>query len=414
MTITTSVDKKQLKILLLEGIHAKAKQTFIDAGYTNIETLHHALDDKSLIEKLKKVKIVGVRSRTQLNQHVLQESPHISAIGCFCIGTNQVDLPVAQKLGIPVFNAPFSNTRSVAELVIGQMILLFRNVIDKNQQMHQKQWQKSAQGAHEVRGKTLGIVGYGHIGSQVSVLAESLGLNIVYYDIDNKLPLGNARQLSSLKALLKQSDIVTLHVPDTPLTRNLITTPQLEMMKANSVLINASRGHVVDINALCQTLRTGKLKGAGIDVFPEEPSSNDEPFNSPLVDFDNVFLTPHIGGSTQEAQENIALEVAHKLIKYSDNGSTLSAVNFPEISLPTIAEENIHRILHIHHNQPGVMRAINRIFSDLNVNVEGQFLRTLGEIGYVVVDINSDQHDSSTLIKKLKSIDGTIRARILF
>ena len=412
MSLKTSFAKKDIKILLLEGVDLKAKQAFIDAGYSNVELLKHAVNDQTLITKLQSVKMIGVRSRTQLNNHVLQACPHLIAIGCFCIGTNQVDLESARMLGIPVFNAPFSNTRSVAELVIGQMILLFRNVVAKNHEMHRRQWHKSALGAHEVRGKTLGIIGYGHIGSQLSILAESLGLNIIFYDIETKLPLGNAQPVASLEYLLQHADIVSLHIPETTATKNIIGENEIKLMKAEAVLINASRGSVVDIPALAKALKINKLKGAGIDVFPEEPTSNGECFDNPLTELDNVFLTPHIGGSTLEAQKNIALEVANKLIKYSDNGSTLLAVNFPELSLPR--QDNAHRILHIHHNKPGVMQEINRIFSDYNVNITGQFLRTSGGIGYVVMDIASDCQESMALIKAIKAIDGTIRARVLF
>ena len=413
MNKLTSLDKKNIKVLLLEGVHQKAQNAFLDAEYQNLEILDHALEQDGLIKKLQDVKIVGVRSRTQLNETVLKACPHLIAIGCFCIGTNQVDLSCAQALGIPVFNAPFSNTRSVAELVIGQMLLLYRNVIDKNAQMHKQVWQKSAQLAHEVRGKTLGVIGYGHIGTQVSILAESLGLQVIYYDIENKLPLGNAKPCISLDDLLSQSDIVTLHVPDSPQTRHMIDTKKLKQMKKGSVLINASRGSVVNIDALSEVISSSHLKGAGIDVFPSEPSSNKEPFSSPLIQFDNVFLTPHIGGSTLEAQQNIGLEVADKLIKYCDNGSSISAVNFPELSLPKPSEK-AHRVLHIHLNQPGMMRAINRVFYDHDVNIEGQFLRTLGDIGYVVIDLNSDVASSREIVQMLKQIDGTIRSRVLF
>ena len=412
MSLKTSVAKKDIKILLLEGVDPIAKQAFIDAGYSEVELLKHAMNNEALIAKLQSIKMVGVRSRTQFTDDVIKACPHLIAIGCFCIGTNQIDLDCAKMLGIPVFNAPFSNTRSVAELVIGQMILLYRNVVAKNHEMHRNKWHKSALDAHEVRGKTLGIIGYGHIGSQVSILAESLGLNIIFYDIETKLPLGNAQPVDSLEALLQQSDIVSLHVPQTTATKNLIGEHQIQLMKAKTVLINASRGSVVDIPALAAALKNGKLKGAGIDVFPKEPTANGELFDSPLSECDNVFLTPHIGGSTVEAQKNIALEVAGKLIKYSDNGSTLSAVNFPELSLPR--QDNAHRILHIHRNKPGEMRAINRIFSDYNVNITGQFLRTSGEIGYVVMDIASDCQESMALVKAIKTIDGTIRARVLF
>ena len=408
----TSVDKASIKILLLEGIHEAACQRFIAAGYRNIEVLPHALEEDMLIDKLQGVKVLGIRSRTQVTANVLKASPQLFAIGCFCIGANQIDREVAMMHGIPVFNAPFSNTRSVAELVIGEMILLYRGVVDKNMQMHRRIWQKTAYGACEVRGKTLGIVGYGHIGSQVSILAESLGMKVLFYDIDNKLPLGNASAVTSLESLLTQSDIITLHVPDTPETRKMIDQKALEKMKQGSVLLNASRGRVVDVEALANALESKHLKGAGIDVFPTEPASNDQPFNSPLCRLDNVFLTPHIGGSTQEAQRNIAFEVAEKLIKYSDNGSTMSVLNFPELSLPV--KENAHRILHIHHNQPGVLRAVNRILCESGINIEGQFLRTLTDIGYVVMDINSDSQTSRWILKALKAVEGTIRARVLF
>ena len=410
---TTSLDKSAIKVLLLEGIHEQGFNAFINAGYENTTALTHALDEEKLIKALQDVKIVGVRSRTQLNERVLKACPHLVAIGCFCIGTNQVNLQVAQNLGIPVFNAPFSNTRSVAELVIGEMILLYRNVIDKNMLMHRQKWQKSAQGAHEVRGKTLGVVGYGHIGMQVSVLAEALGLNILFYDIENKLPLGNAKSCATLSSLLSQSDIVTLHVPDNSATRNMIGVNELNLMRKGSVLINASRGTVVDIAALTDALKSKHLKGAAVDVYPKEPSSNAELFQSPLAELDNVFLTPHIGGSTLEAQQNIGIEVADKLVKYSDNGSTISAVNFPEVTLPT-QNSGTRRMLHIHENKPGVMREINRVVGEHDVNIEGQFLRTLPNIGYVVIDLNSNEETSRHLLHQLTAIDGTLRSRILF
>ena len=408
----TSLDKGNIKVLLLEGVHQQGLNAFIKAGYHNTTAINHALDEDKLIKALQDVKIVGIRSRTQLNERVLKACPHLIAIGCFCIGTNQVNLQIAQDLGIPVFNAPFSNTRSVAELVIGEMILLYRNVVDKNMLMHRSSWKKSAQDAHEVRGKTLGIIGYGHIGMQVSVMAENLGLNILYYDIENKLPLGNAKACQDLASLLKESDIVTLHVPDTYSTRNMIGQNELKLMRKGGVLINASRGSVVDIAALTEALKSKHLKGAGIDVFPKEPSTNGELFESTLGQLDNVFLTPHIGGSTLEAQKNIGLEVADKLIKYSDNGSTISAVNFPELSLPT--QESFRRILHIHENKPGIMQAINRVFSDYDVNIEGQYLRTLTNIGYVVIDLDVTEKYSRTLVHRLKAIEGTLRARMLF
>lgn len=406
-----SLSKKKIPVLLLEGIHQNAVDSFKAAGYENIDLLNTALEGQELIDKLKDYKIVGLRSRTQLTKEVLEQSQHLTAIGCFCIGTNQVDLKTAQNLGIPVFNAPFSNTRSVAELVLAEAILLIRNVIDKNAKAHRGQWLKSAENANEVRGKTLGIIGYGHIGMQLGILAENIGLNVIFHDIEEKLPLGNANQVASLKELLNQSDVVSLHVPQLTSTANMISTIELEQMKDNSILINASRGNVVDIDALVKVLKSGKLKGAAIDVFPKEPSSKGEEFESPLRGFDNVFLTPHIGGSTLEAQENIANEVSAKLIKYSDNGSTLNAVNFPELSLPS--NTGTHRILHIHKNIPGIMNELNKILAARNINVEGQYLRTLESIGYVVMDIKASKEDAKTLISEFKKIDATIKARFL-
>ena len=407
-----SLNKKKIPILLLEGIHNNALESFKAAGYENIDLLTTALEGQELIDKLKNYKMVGLRSRTQLTKEVLENSPHLTAIGCFCIGTNQVDIKTAQKIGIPVFNAPFSNTRSVAELVLAQAILLVRNVVDKNAKAHRGEWLKSADNANEVRGKTLGIIGYGHIGMQLGILAESMGINVIFYDVEEKLPLGNATQVSSLETLLGQADVVSLHVPQLPTTKNLITAKELAQMKDNSVLINASRGNVVDIDALVNALESKKLKGAAIDVFPVEPSSKNESFESPLKNFDNVFITPHIGGSTIEAQENIANEVSAKLIKYSDNGSTLNAVNFPELSLPS-TDNSSHRILHIHKNIPGIVNELNKIIAERNINVAGQYLRTQESIGYVVMDIQSTDSEAKNLVKAFKKVKATIRARYL-
>ena len=406
-----SLNKKKIPILLTESIHPDAVDSFKASGYENVEILSTALQGQELIDKLKDFKIIGIRSRTQLTEEVIKKSPHLTAIGCFCIGTNQVDLDTAKELGIPVFNAPFSNTRSVAELVLAEAILLVRNVIDKNAKAHRGEWLKSAENANEIRGKKLGIIGYGHIGMQLSILAENIGLKVIFYDVEDKLPLGNATQVKSLKELLKQSDIVSLHVPQLDSTKNMISTNEFDSMKDNSVLINASRGNVIDINALVKALENKKIKGAAIDVFPEEPSSKNEEFYSPLRDFDNVFLTPHIGGSTIEAQENIANEVSTKLIKYSDNGSTLNAVNFPELSPPI---QNInHRILHIHKNIPGIINEINAILAEKNINVEGQYLRTLDDIGYVVMDIKSTVDEAKNLVNEFKKVKATIKARYL-
>jgi D-3-phosphoglycerate dehydrogenase len=407
-----SLNKKKIPILLLEGIHDNALKSFKAAGYENVDLLSTALEGQELIDKLKNYKMVGLRSRTQLTKEVLENSKHLAAIGCFCIGTNQVDIKTAQEFGIPVFNAPFSNTRSVAELVLAQAILLVRNVVDKNAKAHRGEWLKSADNANEVRGKTLGIIGYGHIGMQLGILAESMGINVAFYDIEEKLPLGNTTQISSLEMLLRQSDVVSLHVPQVATTKNLITAKELALMKNNSILINASRGNVVDIDALVNALKSKKLKGAAIDVFPIEPSSKNESFESPLRSFDNVFITPHIGGSTIEAQENIANEVSAKLIKYSDNGSTLNAVNFPELSLPS-TDNSSHRILHIHENIPGVMNELNKIIAEKSINVEGQYLRTLESIGYVVMDIKSTDDEAKNLINAFKKVKATIRARYL-
>lgn len=409
MMSSNSLAKEKIKILLLEGVHPSAIEELNAKGYNNIETLKTSLSEDELIEKIADVHFIGIRSRTQLNENVLSHAQKLVAIGCFCIGTNQVDILAAQKFGIPVFNAPFSNTRSVAELVLGETLLLLRGIPEKSAQAHRGQWNKSAAGSVEARGKTLGIIGYGHIGTQLGILAETLGMKVRFYDIETKLPLGNASQASTLTALLKESDVVTLHVPETKQTQDMFGAAQFAAMKTGAIFINASRGTVVDIEALAQALETKKIGGAAIDVFPLEPTGNDEEFISALRGFDNVILTPHIGGSTKEAQENIGLEVASKLAKYSDNGSSLSAVNFPEVSLP--GHLGTSRLLHIHHNQPGVMTQINQAFAKYNINIAAQYLQTDNKIGYVVIDIESE--DSEVALRELKQVDGTIRARIL-
>ncbi|CAG9295766.1 phosphoglycerate dehydrogenase [Celerinatantimonas diazotrophica] len=406
-----SLDKDKIKILLLEGLHPSSIESFHSAGYTNIEQLKTSLSKEDLIEKIKDVHFIGIRSRSQLTKEVLAHAEKLVAIGCFCIGTNQVDLDAARDLGIPVFNAPFSNTRSVAELVIAETILLLRGIPSRNAKAHRGEWQKSANNAFEARGKTLGIIGYGHIGTQLGILAETVGMEVIYYDIEPQLSLGNARQISTMKELLNRADVVSLHVPETPQTKLMFGQEEIAQMKDGAMLINASRGSVVDIDALAQALATDKVAGAAIDVYPSEPKSNKEEFVSPLREFDNVLLTPHIGGSTQEAQENIGTEVASKLVKYSDNGSTLSAVNFPEVSLPANTD-GASRLLHIHHNQPGVITKINQIFADDEFNIAAQYLQTAGGIGYVVIDVQTTQ--SHTALEKLKAIDGTIRARVLY
>ncbi|MAD54178.1 phosphoglycerate dehydrogenase [Idiomarina sp. UBA3162] len=409
MTVT-SLAKDKIKVLLLEGVHDSAIELLKQQGYDQLEILKGSLDEDELCEKIKDVHMIGIRSRTQLTEKVFAAAEKLIAVGCFCIGTNQVDLKAAQKHGVVVFNAPFSNTRSVAELVLAETIMLLRGIPQKNAQAHKGGWLKSANHAYEVRGKVLGIVGYGHIGSQLSVLAEQLGMQVIYYDVETKLPMGNARSIKRLDDLLAKADVVTLHVPETPSTRWMIGSAQLAKMKPNSLLINASRGTVVDIEALAEALTSGHLAGAAIDVFPVEPQSNQDTFESPLCGIENCLLTPHIGGSTVEAQENIGIEVAGKLVHYSDNGSTLSAVNFPEVSLPQHA--TARRLLHIHKNQPGMMNAINGILSDFEINVAGQYLQTDENVGYVVMDIDTD--NGTELLEKMKAIPGTIRARQLF
>ncbi|HDR1343028.1 TPA: phosphoglycerate dehydrogenase, partial [Pasteurella multocida] len=387
-----------------------ALEVLQNAGYTNIEYHKKALDDDELKEAIKDAHFVGIRSRTFLTEEVLAHAQKLIAIGCFCIGTNQVNLQAAKLRGIPVFNAPFSNTRSVAELVLGEILLLMRNVPQANAEVHRGIWNKSANGSHEVRGKKLGIIGYGHIGSQLSIIAESLGMRVFFYDIENKLPLGNAQQLRTLEELLSSCDVVSLHVPENASTKNLISAERIAQLKEGAILINAARGTVVDIDALAQALEAGKIRGAALDVFPEEPASIQEEFVSPLRAFDNVILTPHIGGSTSEAQENIGAEVSGKFVKYSDNGSTLSAVNFPEVSLPE--HVGTKRLLHIHHNKQGVLNKINQVFVDANVNIAAQYLQTDPAIGYVVIDVETE--DTHSLLTQLKEIEGTIRARVLY
>ncbi len=405
-----SLDKEKIKFVLLEGVHQSAVESLKHAGYANVVYHKKALSGEDLLAEIKDAHFVGIRSRTQLTRDVIEHCNRLVAVGCFCIGTNQVDLQAAQEHGVAVFNAPFSNTRSVAELVIAEAILLLRDIPAKNAGCHRGEWLKSALGSYEIRGKTIGIVGYGSIGSQVSVLAESLGMKVVFYDAISKLPMGNAHPYKKLEDLLAVSDVVSLHVPENPATKNMMGAKQLAAMKQGAILLNASRGTVVDIDALAAALESKHLAGAAIDVFPVEPKGNDEEFMSPLRKFDNVILTPHIGGSTMEAQENIGVEVAEKLIKYSDNGTTTSSVNFPEVALPT--HENVHRLLHVHKNVPGVMTAINQIFSENNINIAGQYLQTNAKVGYVVIDVDSDYSDLA--LQQLREVEGTVRCRVLF
>jgi D-3-phosphoglycerate dehydrogenase len=395
----------------VEGIDPLAVEILRADGYTDIDYHSKPLPKAQLLEAIRDAYFIGIRSATNLTEEIFDHAPKLAAVGCFCIGTNQVDLKAAQQRGIPVFNAPFSNTRSVAELVLAETVMLMRGIPWRNAEAHRGRWQKTATGSHEVRGKNLGIIGYGHIGTQVGVLAESFGLNVLFYDIETKLALGNARQSPSLEALLESSDVVTLHVPETPQTRNMIGVNELALMKPGAKLINASRGTVVDIDALAAALDSGHVGGAALDVFPKEPKGNDE-FVSPLRGRDNVLLTPHIGGSTLEAQTNIGREVAEKLLKYSNNGSTLAAVNFPEVSLP--GQAHCHRILHIHRNQPGVMSSINAVFSELQINIAAQYLQTNPEIGYVVIDVENEREESLNLKRRLDGVPGTIRTRILY
>jgi D-3-phosphoglycerate dehydrogenase len=409
-----SLSKDKIKIVLLENIHPRAVEIFNENGYLNVESFSTALAGSDLADKIKNAHIVGIRSRTSIDQTVLDKAHRLIAVGCFCIGTDQVDINQAARLGVPVFNAPHSNTRSVAELVIGLAVMLMRGIYPKSIAAHRHQWVKSASGSNELRGKKIGIIGYGHIGSQVSILAEAMGMQVIYYDIRTCLPLGNAKPVNSLEQLLKEADLVTLHVPEDETTINMLDHKHLTLLKDEACLINASRGRVIDIKALANHMIKGKLRGSAIDVFPSEPGSKQEPFESPLIGLENVILTPHIGGSTQEAQQNIGTEVATKLVHFSDLGNTEGSVNFPNVNLRP--NEHTTRLLHIHENRPGLLRAINEIFADRGINVTGQYLETKGEIGYVVLDIEplASRDDSQSLRAVLQNIPGTIRTRILY
>ncbi|MGS2718551.1 phosphoglycerate dehydrogenase [Eionea flava] len=407
--VTISLEKSKIKFLLLEGVHQSAVDTLTASGYSNVEYHKTALNEDELVEKIKDAHFVGIRSRTQLTRRVFEAANKLVAVGCFCIGTNQVDLTAAQEHGVVVFNAPYSNTRSVAELVLAEAILLLRGIPEKNAVAHRGGWLKNAVGSFEARGKVLGVIGYGSIGSQVSVLAESLGMKVRFYDVVTKLPLGNAAQVRDLHELLGMSDVVTLHVPESASTKDMFGAQEIAAMKQGSILINAARGTVVDIDALAKALHDKHLLGAAIDVFPVEPKNNNEEFMSPLRGIDNAILTPHIGGSTQEAQENIGVEVAEKLVKYSDNGTTTSSVNFPEVALP--AHPDAHRLLHVHKNIPGVLTEINKIFSENKINICGQYLQTNDKVGYVVTEVGADYSDAA--LQQLKNIEGTIRCRVL-
>lgn len=410
--MNTSYPREDIKILLMEGVSQRAVEAFKAAGYTRIEYHDKALPRAELLASLADTRLVGFRSRTQFDAEALAAAPHLLAAGCFCIGTNQVDLEAARKQGVAVFNAPFSNTRSVAELVIAEAIMLKRRVPERSMACHRGEWMKSAEGSFEVRGKTLGIIGYGHIGTQVGVLAEAMGMHVLYHDIESKLAMGNATAAASLEDLLAASDIVTLHVPQTPATGGMFRAQEIAQMRPGAVLINASRGTVVDIDALRAALDSGHLAGAAIDVYPSEPRSQGERFESPLAGLDQTILTPHVGGSTQEAQANIGFEVARKLVRFSDNGSTESSVTLPQVNLPE--QPDSRRLLHIHRNAPGVLSKTNEIFSSNNINITGQYLQTDADIGYVVIDIDTGPDTAEHIKAELRAIPGTIRTRVLY
>ena len=409
-TNKTSYPKDKIKILMLENISDAAIKVFKDAGYTDIKKISGALSEEQLINEIKQVHMVGIRSKTQITEKVLQHAEKLQAIGCFCIGTNQVNLHAARKKGIVVFNAPYSNTRSVAELVIGASIILIRKILDKNKAAHEGQWNKDAKGSFEIRGKTLGIIGYGNIGSQVSILAESLGMKVIFYDTITKLPLGNAESRKTLKEVVSKADIITLHIPETQQTKNLINKSLLKHFKKGSILINFARGEVVDLDALTNALTSRDLSGAAIDVFPVEPEKNGDPFSSPLQNIPNVLLTPHIGGSTEEAQYNIGEDVSAKLLQYLEMGATTGSHTVPELNLSP--QEGTHRILHIHTNVPGVLSEINTTLSENKINVLGQYLKTNDEIGYVVLDI--DKKLSKNAVELLKKVKGSLKVRLLY
>jgi D-3-phosphoglycerate dehydrogenase len=406
----TSYPKDKISILFLENLSKSAKIQFENAGYKNIRTISGALSEEELIHEIKNVHLLGIRSKTQITERILENAPKLQAIGCFCIGVNQVDLDAATKKGVAVFNAPYSNTRSVAELVIGAAIMLIRRIPDKNRAAHQGIWQKEAANSFELRGKTIGIIGYGNIGTQVSVLAEAFGMQVIYYDIVTRLPLGNAQSRKTIEELVEEADIITLHVPDTRLTKNLMNADVLKKCKKGAILINYARGEVVDVDALANAIATLQLNGAAIDVFPLEPEKSGDTFFSPLQGLPNVLLTPHIGGSTEEAQLNIGIDVSQKLFNFLELGSTTGSHSVPEINLP--AQEGTHRILHIHNNIPGVLSAINSSLSAHYINILSQYLKTNEEIGYVVLDVDSAL--STQAFGLLKEIKGTIKVRMVY
>lgn len=405
-----SYPKDKIKILLLEGIHESAVHEFKRNGYANVELQKNAYSEEQLLEIIDQYHVIGIRSKTNLPATVLEKATKLLTVGAFCIGTNQIDLKTATEHGVPVFNSPYSNTRSVAELIIANSIMLLRRIPERSKKAHEGEWLKDADRSYELRGKTIGIIGYGHIGTQVSILAESMGLRVIYYDVEPKMPLGNARQTNTLDELLETSDIVTLHVPATPVTKMMIQKEQFDKMKDGVIFQNLSRGTVVDVQALKEAIVSGKVGGAAVDVFPKEPEKKGLGFESVLQGLDNVILTPHIGGSTQEAQENIGAEVANKLISFLDNGSSIGSQSIPELNLPL--QSNTRRILHMHKNVPGILSQINQLLSDNHVNVVGQYLKTNETLGYVVLDIEGEK--SAKALEDLKHIKDTIRTRILY
>jgi D-3-phosphoglycerate dehydrogenase len=408
--ITTSYPKDKIKVLFLENISEKAVQYFKVQGYTDVKKVSGAMSEEELIKAIKDVHILGIRSKTFISKKVLDHAKKLQAIGCFCIGTNQVDLKACKQNGVAVFNAPYSNTRSVAELVIGASIMLIRKIIDKNKAAHEGIWNKDAKGSFELRGKTIGLIGYGNIGTQTSIMAEAMGMKVKFYDIETKLPLGNAQSVKTLKELVSTSDIISLHVPETNQTKNLISKTVLKQFKQGAILINYARGEVVDLDALAQALQEKQIAGAAIDVFPIEPEKNGDKFESPLQGLSNVLLTPHVGGSTEEAQENIGEDVSIKLYQYLERGVSNGSHTIPSISLPPV--DNAHRILHIHHNVPGVLSAINTVMSKNKINIVGQYLKTNEDIGYVVLDVDSKL--SKKAIDLLRDVKHTIRVRMLY
>ena len=404
-----SYPKEKINVLLLENVDEVARKTFVEEGY-NVETISSSLNEKELIEKIKKVSIIGIRSKTILNKKILSNAKRLLVIGAFCIGTNQIDLDFTKKKGIIVFNAPYSNTRSVVEIVIGQIILLIRNIVEKNNQMHKGIWKKNSNNSYEIRNKVLGIIGYGNIGSQLSTIAESIGMKVIYYDIKEKLSLGNAKKYKSLNQLIKASNILSIHVDGKKENTNLIGKNEFNIMNKGTILINYSRGNVVNISELKKNILSGKIFGAAIDVFPKEPESNNQKFTSKLIGLPNTILTPHIGGSTKEAQKNIGTFVPNKIIDFINTGASSNSVNFPSLVLPEL--QNAHRFIHIHKNIPNVMLKINKILSEFEVNILGQYLKTNDKIGYVITDINKKYNKN--VIKRLKDIKGTIKLRVLY